>query len=374
MKSSTNLWRKITASIYDRRVELRLSVRVTAAAMLTFAAATYLHAPQILWTVLTAVIVTQLSLGRSLKATFDYFVGTLGGAIYSGAIAALVPHQSQAAFLMVLALALAPLALLAAINSSFSAAPFTAVMVLLAPAITHAGPVESAVYRVFEVALGGVIGLAVSLFVLPARAHGLAIERIADILDDLAFALRQLVRGFTGDLDLATIPRLHIAIGKAFAQLETIVSEANRERFAHFSAEPELRPLVRSLLRLRHDLIMIGRAAVDPFPDLIRDRLGAPLAEAGAAGKDYLAQSAAAVRDRLRPPSPGAFEAALQCYDAEIASVRRDGLTREMDVDALERLFALGFALDQLQQNFRDLERNIDDFARPDDASGAGRV
>jgi hypothetical protein len=50
------------------------------------------------------------------------------------------------------------------------------------------------------------------------------------------------------------------------------------------------------------------------------------------------------------------------------------GLTREMDVDALERLFALGFALDQLQQNFRDLERNIDDFARPDDASGAGRV
>jgi hypothetical protein len=32
-----------------------------------------------------------VSFGRSLKATIDYLVGTLGGAVYAGAIAALVP-------------------------------------------------------------------------------------------------------------------------------------------------------------------------------------------------------------------------------------------------------------------------------------------
>lgn len=370
MSRLTKRWRNILASIHRRSVELRLCVRVTVAAMLTYAAATFLHAPQVLWTVLTAVIVTQLSLGRSLKATFDYFIGTLGGAIYSGTIAALIPHQSEAAFLVVLAIALAPLALLAALNPSFSVAPFTAVMVLLAPAITHAGPIESAVYRVFEVALGGTIGLVASLFVLPARAHGLAIERTADMLSALAIALKQLLGGFTGELDLATIPGIQIGIGQAFARLESIVSEANRERIAYFNPEPEFRPLMRTLLRLRHDLIMIGRAAADPFPDLIRDRLAKPLARAGVAGVEFLAQSAAAIRDRVKPPSPGEFETALQGYDAEIAAVRREGLTRELSVEALERLFALGFALDQLQQNFRDLERNIGEFARPPDAAG----
>jgi hypothetical protein len=37
-----------------------------------------------LWTVLTAVVVTQMSVGGSLKATTEYFTGTLGGAVYIG--------------------------------------------------------------------------------------------------------------------------------------------------------------------------------------------------------------------------------------------------------------------------------------------------
>ena len=52
----------------------------------------------VLWAVLTAVILTQMSIGKSVKATIDYFLGTLGGAIYAGLIAVFVPHQSDAAF------------------------------------------------------------------------------------------------------------------------------------------------------------------------------------------------------------------------------------------------------------------------------------
>ena len=83
----TSLWTGLRAQLRHHRVQLRLSFRVTVAALVSLALAQFLHLSLPLWAVLTAVIVTQMSVGRSLKATIDYLVGTLGGAIYGGAIA-----------------------------------------------------------------------------------------------------------------------------------------------------------------------------------------------------------------------------------------------------------------------------------------------
>jgi uncharacterized membrane protein YccC len=49
-----------------------------------------------LWAVLTSIIVTQMSVGRSLKAMRDYMVGTIGGALYGAADAILIPHSGKA--------------------------------------------------------------------------------------------------------------------------------------------------------------------------------------------------------------------------------------------------------------------------------------
>ena len=125
-----------------RRVQLALSIRVTIAALVALALAQLLQLPLPLWAVLTAVVVTQMSVGRSLKATFDYLVGTLGGALYGGAIGVLIPHASEVALLAVLALAVAPLAFLAAINLRFSVAPITAIIVLLISTITNTRPID----------------------------------------------------------------------------------------------------------------------------------------------------------------------------------------------------------------------------------------
>jgi uncharacterized membrane protein YgaE (UPF0421/DUF939 family) len=54
---------------------LALSIRVTIAALAALALAQVLQLPLPLWAVLTAVIVTQVSVGRSMKATFDYLMG-----------------------------------------------------------------------------------------------------------------------------------------------------------------------------------------------------------------------------------------------------------------------------------------------------------
>src|SRR5262249_15606588 len=189
-------WRSLRAQAFAHRAQLSLSLRVTGAALLGFALSHLLHLPLPLWTVLTAVILTQASFGRSLKATVDYLMGTLGGAVYAGAVAALLPHASEVALAGALAIAVAPLALLGAIKPSFSAGPFTGVLVLLVPGITHVGPIGSAFYRVVEVAVGGGSALAVSLLVLPARAHSMVIEAVARMLDVAAQSLPELLAGF----------------------------------------------------------------------------------------------------------------------------------------------------------------------------------
>src|SRR5271170_5811976 len=111
---------RLFALVRSRKAQFGHAVRVTVAASgaLVISAALGLKLP--LWAVLTSLIVTQMSVGRSLKATRDYLVGTVGGAIYGGAVAVLVPHSGEGALLAVLVMAVAPLAFIAAINPSLN--------------------------------------------------------------------------------------------------------------------------------------------------------------------------------------------------------------------------------------------------------------
>ncbi len=251
MTRITRLRAVFRALVRHRRVQLALSIRVTIAALAGLAFAQLLHLPLPLWAVLTAVIVTQLSIGRSLRATFDYLVGTLGGAIYGGAIAVLIPHSSEIALLVVLALAVAPLAFVAALNPRFSAAPITAIIVLLLPQITHGSPVASALDRVIEVALGGVTGSVVSVLLLPSNAHPLVIAAAARTLAQMARALGELLAGLTHGLTVASLHNIQDGIGQALVQMNVVGAEAEHERSAGLAGGPDTGPLLRTLLRLR---------------------------------------------------------------------------------------------------------------------------
>ncbi|MBO0753832.1 MAG: FUSC family protein, partial [Bradyrhizobiaceae bacterium] len=172
-------WRSLRAQPEERRAQLRLALRIATAALLSLIVSQLLHLPMPLWTILTSILLTQVSVGRSLKATIDYLVGTLFGAVYGGAVVTLVPHGNEIEVAAVLVLVVAPLALLGAINPRFTTSPFTGVLVLMVPGMLHTSPIESAFYRSIEVAVGGAVAVAVSLVVLPARAHALAIEAAA---------------------------------------------------------------------------------------------------------------------------------------------------------------------------------------------------
>jgi uncharacterized membrane protein YccC len=356
-------WSRLRAWSASHDAELRLCVRSTTAAVLTLAVSQLLQLPIALWAVLTAVILTQISVGRSLKASMDYLITTLGGAIYAGAIGALVPHDNQFAVFAALAIALAPAVLLAALYPRFSAAPFTAVMVFFAPTITHTGPIAAAFERVIEVAVGCVVGLMVSLVVLPARAHDLAIEAATQMLALMARFLPELFARLTPGPDRPALSDMQSRIGEALGRLDKVAAEAAHERITRLGAEPDHGPLLRTMLRLRHDFVIIGRAAIAPLPGVFGARLAPHLARVGETVADYLRASGAALSTRQAPPPLDEVEAALDGYAAEITALRRQGLTRELPDDTLEHIFALGFALDQLRLHLRDLARCVAEHA-----------
>ena len=292
--------KRMLGSLRGRKTQLALAVRLAVAAVAAYAIARALHLMLPLWAVLTSLIVTQMSVGRSLKATRDYMLGTVGGAVYGGAIAMLIPHSGEGGLLALLVLAVAPMAFIGAINPSLSAATVTAVIVLLVPAMNHANPLDSTIDRVFEVTVGALTGLVVSFLVLPSRAVSQIRINAAQLLELLAAAFAELLAGLTRGLDNDALHRIQDGIGTALASLHATGLEAERERAAHLSSGPDTGPLLRTIQRLRHDVVMIGRASVVPLPANVQARLARPLSDVSNAIVDYMRAAAASVAKRQR--------------------------------------------------------------------------
>jgi uncharacterized membrane protein YccC len=364
MSEIATRWTSLVALAQDHKGQLGLSLRVTVAAILGLTLSLLLNVPLPLWTVLTAVILTQVTFGRSVKASIDYVVGTLCGAVYAGAIATWIPHGNEFALIAVLALTVAPLALFGAINPSFSAATFTGVLVLLVPAISHVGPIQSALYRVIEVAVGGFTAVVVSLLVFPARARSLTTKTAAQMLGRMAQILPELFSGFTQACDPAVIGQLQDNIGRVFTQLAATAAEVRHEQIGFLASQADIGPLLRTLLRLRHDLIMIGRAAVAPLPQALQTRLGPPLAQVTKTVAEYFHETAEVLTRGGSPSLLDAAEAAIEGYAEAFTKVRGEGLTVGLSMDTVERIFALGFALEEMRAHLRDLNRSVNEVGR----------
>ena len=175
----------------------------------------------------------------------------------------------------------------------------------------------------------------------------------------MASALSELLSGLTRGRDNDALHALQDGIGAALVGLNAIGAEAERERTARLSTGPDTGPLLRTVLRLRHDLVMIGRASVTPLPVELQRRLALPLKRVSDAMVEYLRVTAVALRTGTLPAPILPVQDTLLAYTAEVASVRSEGLTRGMPGDVAECFFALGFSLEQMRQNMKDLERCV---------------
>jgi uncharacterized membrane protein YccC len=342
---------------------LRFCLRAMVNALLAFGVTHMLAIPlHGQWAVPTAVGVIQMTIGGSLKAAAEYIIGTIGGALYATVVAALVPPSTELSFAFALVLAIGPLAYLAASRPSLRVAPVTAVLVLMISTKLGEAPFDLAYDRLFEVGIGLLVALTVSFLVLPAPAHTLGLETAARALALMARALPAIIAGFADRLGRLQNLRLQDEVGDAVRSFAEVAAEAKGERIANLAPDPDPAVLARTLRRLRHDLVMLGRAAAEPLS--ARLALQPLLAEIGAGARDYLRASADALTARRAGPTSAWVDDALAAYLAEIASMRRRGQLAALPLAERERIFALGFALAQLQQNLAELAHCVEDWAR----------
>lgn len=340
------------------RTEFGLGLRMTVAGLLSFAVAHLFQLAQVYWAVLTAVIVTQSSLGGSLKAMVDRFVSTLAGAGWGAAVTYTLPHAGVTSTGIALAVALIPLSLLVAFRPSYRVAPVTAVIVLLGHTAAG-GVVDTALARVFEIGLGSIVALAVALTVTPVRAHKAFYAAAGSALGPMAEQIAMLLAGLKSPLDPAAVTRLHDRIRGAIEGATTTATEAARERRSYMSDAPDPEPLARTLRRISHDLVIVARALPSPLPEPVRGRLADAAEALGGAFAEMMRGLGAALTAGAAPPASAGVDAAFAAYAEAMAGLRREGLTRALGDNDIERVFGLYFGLEELRRNLDELGARV---------------
>lgn len=351
--------RRIPGWLQNRGGELRLALRTTLAGLSTFVLAHLLELPQAYWAVLTSVIIMQASVGGSLKAGLDRMLGTIAGAIWGVSITLVVPHRDTLALGLTLAVAIAPLALVAALRPSYRMAPVTAIIVLLSTTGVQLGPVHYATDRVLEIGLGCLVGFAVSLLVLPTRAHRLLAEAAATVILALRDLLDLLLRDMTRSPDGTALAAGHLSLSQALSRVEGFVDEVRRERANRLADAPDAEPVARNLRRLRHDLTAIGRSVAEPLPEAAREYLTEATGALRLAVSAQLAGSAAALYGHRAAPSLDQVDQGLLAFRDAMDRLRQTGRLRTLGIEEVERVFSLAFALQQLRSDLDDLADRI---------------
>ncbi len=345
------------------RSKLVHALRMTASSLAAFVLAEAFGLPQGFWAVITALIVTQSNVGGSLKAALDRFVGSLLGAVYGSAVAFLVPHNDTPAQAAALILSVAPLSFMAAFSAGFRIAPITAIIVLLSASGTTLGPLGFATDRILEVGLGCAVAILVSVLVVPARAS----RSVLDTAGEVAGLLADQLETLAAPGDQAGMTALVVRTRQSLNRLEVLVGEAARERRSRLTDMPDPEPLLRTLMRLRHDVVMLRRAVGEAGDQALPAgpaESWVSAARTGATVLRHLSESLPAGS----PPGPsgemaGAMGDAIGEYRGTIDAMRRAQQTRDLPTETLWRLFGTGFALEQFRRNLDDLVERTGEFA-----------
>lgn len=356
------LSRRAMAAAAAKRSDIRHAIRVTAAVGVSFALATALQLPQGFWAVFTAVIVVQTSIGGTITATMDRLTGTVVGGLV-GAVAAYLKALFGLDAALVLCAVTAITAFAAAGRPKLKVAPITAVIVVIATP-HDLGPWHAAFYRVAEILVGGLVGVAATLFIFPAPAHRLVVTRLSGAMNKLAYVLELYAGILKGETHKEDVDEAHRELREEIGKIETAVTEAQRETDSHLPGRhtPERAP--RVLWRVRNDTVTVERAlgTVQESPALNRLRPSAIcLVEAQIKRLRNCAEAAEAHKVVER----GTLLQHQADFEATLQLLRDERVTVSLSADAAAGLFGLVFALSSLTDNLEDLADVVDEFSRP---------
>jgi len=348
--STSSLWSRESASI-------KLGIKTGLAGTITYAIYAVWHLPQGYWAVFAALVVTQANLGASWKAALYRTIGSTCGAV---AAALLVPELGTGplgAGLTLLILA-SLFGYLAALHPAFSAAGFTAAIILVFGG--QGEPWRMAWLRVLYTALGALIAFGVGAILWPVRARVGLREKLANIIEGAGMLYRAVtaaaLEGVDNEAEIRELDRkLHDLRRGITQQMDEARSELAFTRFnqAAYSQFVDAADLVRRrLAAMAEDRSLYIHARVEPGVLSSLPKL------AEHTGELFMSIATEVRTGNISVDSPE-LDTVLRDLDNEIDQLRKERVTAPFALDRMLPFWALVFNLREVAQDLRHLQSRL---------------
>jgi len=333
---------------------LKQGIKTGLAGTITYAIYAGFHLPQGYWAVFAALVVTQANLGASWKAALYRTIGSTCGAL---AAALLMPMlgNGQVSVLIVLFLLATLFSYLAALHPAFTAAGFTAALILVFGG--QGEPWHMAWLRVLYTMLGAVVAFGVGALIWPVHARVGLRYKLASILDGAGALYRAVtaaaLQGIDNEQQVRQLDRqLHDLRRGITQQMDEAKSELAFSRFnegAYQAFVDEADQVRRRLTAMAEDSSLYVHAQLEPglvpsLPALVEKTAQAFAALAGA------------VRNSGQTVNSAELEAAIVDLDADLAKLREQRATSPFALDRMLPFWALVFNLREVAQDLKQME------------------
>jgi uncharacterized membrane protein YccC len=336
---------------------IKQGLKTGVAGLITYAIYIHFHFPEGYWAVFTALVVTQANLGASWKAALYRTAGSTAGALAAAALMPLVGTGVVRAGIVLFSLS-ALFAFLTTLHPSFSAAGFTAALVLLLS--SQQGAFHLAWLRVLYTVLGSVVAFLVGVLIWPVRARDGLRTEIAGFLQDAgrlyAAATDPDTRAKCGDREFDD---LRTSMVGTWDRLSTALNEARSEpSFSRFndaeyaSAIEELNHIKQRLLALCRDTNLYSHATVveamvPELKELTQETVH--LFEAMAAG----------VRDGETSFDTEKIDLAEHALDGRLQQLRDARATSPFSLDKMLPFWSFLFNLKEMAGSLRVVQQHL---------------
>jgi uncharacterized membrane protein YccC len=343
----SSLWRRQSRNI-------KQGIKTGLAGAIAYAIYAGWNLPQGYWAVITALVVTQATLGAAWKAAFNRTIGSTAGAI---AAALVVPLLGTGATRTGIALFLLAslFGYLAALHPSFTAAGFTVALILVFS--SRQEPWELAWYRVLYTILGAFVAFGVGALLWPVKAREELRAKLANILEGCATLYRAVseaaIAGVHNKEEIQQLNRrLHEVRSGITQQMDEAKSELSFSRFnpgAYQELVDRTDQIRRRLTAMAEDASLYVHAEVQP--ELVRalPRLIDKTAEAFLSVAD-------ATRTKKVQLNAEELEAAVSTLDADISQLRQERVTAPFALDRMLPFWALIFNLREIALDLKQME------------------
>jgi len=336
---------------------IKQGLKTGTAGLIAYAIYVTFHLPEGYWAVFTALLVTQANLGASWKAALYRTAGSTVGALSAALLAPVIgtgPVRTGVTLFLLAAL----FAYLTTLHPSFSAAGFTAALVLLLGATVQ--PWHLAWLRVLYTILGAVIAFGVGILLWPVRAREGLRSKIADFLEDFGRLYRAVTTAALQETcDEGGLEPLRTTLRDDWLKIATALEESRSEpSFNRFNHEgyvallEELDHLRQRLLAMCRDSSSSSHAGVlsTLVPEL------EPLAEGTA---QALLGLAAAVRTQSKGFDLGPLDNAVETVDRRLQHLRDTQATSPVSLDRMLPFWSFLFNLKEVVAGVKSLNAKL---------------